>query len=72
MLIIFNEDTKIILLIIIYILTDNQSDNEAICMSDSNDDSGLDVKSINNGSMLSSSPTENPENKVGLLKVILS
>lgn len=52
----------------IYNLTDNRSDNEAISVSDSNDDSGLDVKSVNNISTPSSSP---PDGKSEWLKVII-
>ncbi|VVC44252.1 Hypothetical protein CINCED_3A003322 [Cinara cedri] len=37
---------------------DNRSDNEVVSVSDSNDDSGLDVKSINNISTPSSSPLD--------------
>ncbi|KAL4088566.1 hypothetical protein QTP88_023655 [Uroleucon formosanum] len=46
--------------------TDNRSDNEVTNVSDSNDDSGLDVKSVNNTSTPSSSP---PDNKSDWLKI---
>jgi len=48
------------------ILIDNRSDNEVTSVSDSNDDSGLDVKSVNNVSIPSSSP---PDSKSEWLKV---
>ncbi|XP_025416459.1 Golgi-specific brefeldin A-resistance guanine nucleotide exchange factor 1 isoform X2 [Sipha flava] len=44
----------------------HQSDNEVLSVSDSNDDSGLDVKSVNNVSTLLSL---SPDSKSGLLKV---
>lgn len=54
---------------LINVFTDNQFDNEAVSISDSNDDSGLDVKSVNNVSTPSSSP---PDDKSGWLKVIIT
>lgn len=48
-------------------LIDNRSDNEAVSISDSNDDSGLDVKSVNNIPTPSLSPTDD---KSGWLKVL--
>lgn len=47
---------------------DYQTDNEALSVSDSNDDSGLDVKSVNNISTHLSLP---PDSKSGLLKVFI-
>lgn len=49
-------------------LIDRQSDNEVVSVSDSNDDSGLDVKSVNNVSTPLSLP---PDSKSEMFKVII-
>lgn len=49
-------------------LIDRQSDNEVVSVSDSNDDSGLDVKSVNNVLTPLSLP---PDSKSEMLKVII-
>lgn len=55
-------------MIIYKYLIDHQSDNDAVSVSDSNDDSGLDVKSVNNVQTPLSLPSES---KSELFKVII-